>query len=126
MRRTGKAHSFAAADLAERDVESDGAAHRAGVDRLAPTENPARASVCFGWESVGTAVSRGMARPGCSRLPAQAARRTVAGLPLLLGRRRTARSVAAYFDLITDEARRFYGGQLPHGLLHCGEENLER
>ena len=42
------------------------------------------------------------------------------GLPVLVAGRRTAQSVGAYFDLITDEGRLFYGdsfhlGYFPHG-----------
>jgi hypothetical protein len=43
---------------------------------------------------------------GCAR-KLQAAVRV--GLPALMGGGRSARSVGAYFDLITDEGRLFYG-----------------
>jgi O-methyltransferase StaMB len=48
------------------------------------------------------------------------------GLPMLLRGRRTARSVGAYFDLITDDGRLFYGdsfhlGYFPHGVNTLGD-----
>ena len=46
------------------------------------------------------------------------------GAPLLFRGRRTARSVGAYFDLITDEARRFYGDSFHLGYFACGDESL--
>jgi cyclopropane fatty-acyl-phospholipid synthase-like methyltransferase len=47
-----------------------------------------------------------------------------AALPLLLRRRRTAAGVAGYFDLITSEARRFYGDSFHFGYFHVGDESL--
>jgi len=49
---------------------------------------------------------------------------TRAALPLLLRRRRTASGVAAYFDLITSEARRFYGDSFHFGYFRSGDESL--
>src|SRR5262245_49411924 len=47
-----------------------------------------------------------------------------AALPQLLLRRRTTAGVAAYFDLITAEARRFYGDSFHFGYFRSGEESL--
>lgn len=58
---------------------------------------------------------------GCARKLWAAA---VVGLPLLLGRRRTAGSVGAYFDLITDEGRLFYGDSFHVGYFAEGSESL--
>ncbi len=46
------------------------------------------------------------------------------GLPALVGARRTARSVGAYFDLITDEGRLFYGDSFHLGYFPQGGESL--
>src|SRR6266511_6100033 len=46
------------------------------------------------------------------------------GLPALVGGRRTARSVGAYFDLITDEGRLFYGDSFHLGYFPQGGESL--
>jgi 27-O-demethylrifamycin SV methyltransferase len=46
------------------------------------------------------------------------------GFPLAFHGRRTARSVGAYFDLITDEARRFYGDSFHLGYFDRGDEGL--
>src|SRR6266516_2789645 len=46
------------------------------------------------------------------------------GLPLLVGGRRSARSVGAYFDLITDEGRLFYGDSFHLGYFPRGGESL--
>ena len=46
------------------------------------------------------------------------------GLPLLLAGRRTAESVGAYFDLITDEGRLFYGDSFHLGYFPRGGESL--
>jgi O-methyltransferase StaMB len=46
------------------------------------------------------------------------------GLPLLLRRRRTVRSVGAYFDLITDDGRLFYGDSFHLGYFPNGESSL--
>jgi 27-O-demethylrifamycin SV methyltransferase len=46
------------------------------------------------------------------------------GVPLVFHGRRTARSVGAYFDLITDEARRFYGDSFHLGYFGRGDESL--
>jgi len=46
------------------------------------------------------------------------------GLPVIVGRRRTARSVGAYFDLITDDGRLFYGDSFHLGYFPQGEESL--
>jgi O-methyltransferase StaMB len=46
------------------------------------------------------------------------------GLPVLVTGRRTARSVGAYFDLITDEGRLFYGDSFHLGYFPRGDEGL--
>ena len=46
------------------------------------------------------------------------------GLPLLVAGRRTAQSVGAYFDLITDEGRLFYGDSFHLGYFPQGDESL--
>ena len=46
------------------------------------------------------------------------------GLPALVGGGRTARSVGAYFDLITDEGRLFYGDSFHLGYFPQGGESL--
>ena len=46
------------------------------------------------------------------------------GLPALVGGRRSARSVGAYFDLITDEGRLFYGDSFHLGYFPRGGESL--
>jgi O-methyltransferase StaMB len=60
--------------------------------------------------------------------PAACARKVRAavgmGLPALAGGRRTARSVGAYFDLITDEGRLFYGDSFHLGYFPQGGESL--
>ena len=45
-------------------------------------------------------------------------------LPMMLTGRRTAAGVAAYFDLITDEGRRFYGDSFHFGYFRTGSETL--
>jgi len=45
-------------------------------------------------------------------------------LPMLLTGKRTAAGVAAYFDLITDEGRRFYGDSFHFGYFRTGAETL--
>src|SRR5207253_10873291 len=45
-------------------------------------------------------------------------------LPLLVRGRRTAAGVAAYFDLITDEGRLFYGDSFHFGYFRSGAESL--
>jgi sarcosine/dimethylglycine N-methyltransferase len=45
-------------------------------------------------------------------------------LPVLVRGRRTGRSVAAYFDLITDDARLFYGDDFHLGFFRGGDESL--
>jgi cyclopropane fatty-acyl-phospholipid synthase-like methyltransferase len=47
------------------------------------------------------------------------------GLPVALRGRRTARSVGAYFDLITDDGRLFYGDSFHLGYFPHGEESLD-
>src|SRR5438093_6808220 len=60
--------------------------------------------------------------------PAACARKLCAAtrmaLPVMLRRRRTAAGVAAYFDLITDEGRRFYGDSFHFGYFRTGTETL--
>jgi cyclopropane fatty-acyl-phospholipid synthase-like methyltransferase len=46
------------------------------------------------------------------------------GLPVLVAGRRTAQSVGAYFDLITDDARLFYGDSFHLGYFPQGGESL--
>src|SRR5947208_3556113 len=46
------------------------------------------------------------------------------GLPVLVGGGRSARSVGAYFDLITDEGRLFYGDSFHLGYFPRGGESL--
>jgi cyclopropane fatty-acyl-phospholipid synthase-like methyltransferase len=45
-------------------------------------------------------------------------------LPVVLRGKRTARGVAAYFDLITDEGRLFYGDSFHFGYFRTGSETL--
>jgi cyclopropane fatty-acyl-phospholipid synthase-like methyltransferase len=45
-------------------------------------------------------------------------------LPILVRGRRTAASVGAYFDLITDEGRLFYGDSFHFGYFRAGSETL--
>jgi cyclopropane fatty-acyl-phospholipid synthase-like methyltransferase len=62
--------------------------------------------------------------------PAACARKlgaaTRMGLPILLRGRRTADGVAAYFDLITDEGRLFYGDSFHFGYFRTGSETLRQ
>jgi cyclopropane fatty-acyl-phospholipid synthase-like methyltransferase len=62
------------------------------------------------------------------RGPAACARKltaaTLMALPVLLRGKRTARGVAAYFDLITDEGRLFYGDSFHFGYFRTGSETL--
>ena len=58
---------------------------------------------------------------GCARKVRAAA---WMGMPLLLAGRRTAESVGAYFDLITDEGRLFYGDSFHLGYFPEGHESL--
>jgi O-methyltransferase StaMB len=62
------------------------------------------------------------------RGPAGAARKLWAAirmaLPVLVRRRRSAAGVAAYFDLITDDARLFYGDNFHVGYFRSGSETL--
>lgn len=59
---------------------------------------------------------------GCARKLRAAVEMAV---PVLVRRRRTARSVAAYFDLITDDARLFYGDSFHFGYFPNGEKTLD-
>jgi cyclopropane fatty-acyl-phospholipid synthase-like methyltransferase len=45
--------------------------------------------------------------------------------PIAIAGRRTARSVGAYFDLITDDGRRFYGDGFHLGYFARGDESLD-
>ncbi len=60
--------------------------------------------------------------------PAACARKLYAAtqmaLPIVLRGKRTARGVAAYFDLITDEGRLFYGDSFHFGYFPTGSETL--
>ena len=46
------------------------------------------------------------------------------GVPLLILRRRTGAGVGAYFDLVTDDSRRFYGDNFHFGYFPSGSETL--
>jgi 27-O-demethylrifamycin SV methyltransferase len=59
---------------------------------------------------------------GCARKLRAA---TVMGLPIVVRGSRTPRSVGAYFDLITDDGRLFYGDSFHLGYFANGEESLE-
>jgi O-methyltransferase StaMB len=48
------------------------------------------------------------------------------GLPVLVAGRRTAQSVGAYFDLITDDGRLFYGDSFHLGYFPQGDESLRQ
>jgi O-methyltransferase StaMB len=58
---------------------------------------------------------------GCARKLRAAA---TMGLPVMVSGRRTARSVGAYFDLITDDGRLFYGDSFHLGYFPRGGETL--
>ena len=58
---------------------------------------------------------------GCARKVRAAAGM---GLPIVVGGKRTARSVGAYFDLITDDGRLFYGDSFHLGYFPQGGESL--
>ena len=58
---------------------------------------------------------------GCARKLSAATRMA---LPVMLRGRRTAAGVAAYFDLITDEGRLFYGDSFHLGYFRTGTETL--
>jgi cyclopropane fatty-acyl-phospholipid synthase-like methyltransferase len=58
---------------------------------------------------------------GCARKLSAATRMA---LPPLVRRRRTAAGVAAYFDLITDDGRLFYGESFHLGYFRTGSETL--
>lgn len=58
---------------------------------------------------------------GCARKVRAAAGM---GFPVMLGGRRTAKSVGAYFDLITDDGRLFYGDSFHFGYFPKGGETL--
>src|SRR6266545_850737 len=57
----------------------------------------------------------------CARKLCAASRMAV---PVILRGRRTAGGVAAYFDLITDEGRLFYGDSFHFGYFRTGSETL--
>lgn len=59
---------------------------------------------------------------GCIRKGVAAFKMT---FPLLFLRRRTNKSVAAYFDLITDDGRMFYGDNFHFGFFHTGAKTLQ-
>jgi cyclopropane fatty-acyl-phospholipid synthase-like methyltransferase len=73
---------------------------------------PARALAAT-WREVGVA--------GCARKLSAAVRKE---LPVMVTGRRTAASVGAYFDLITDDGRRFYGDSFHLGYFRQGTELL--
>src|SRR5436309_3704242 len=58
---------------------------------------------------------------GCARRLSAATRMA---LPVVLRGRRTAAGVAAYFDLITDDGRLFYGDSFHLGYFRTGSETL--
>ncbi len=66
------------------------------------------------WQEAGLA--------GCARKLRAA---TVMGLPIVVRRHRTAQSVGAYFDLITDDGRLFYGDSFHLGYFTRERESLE-
>ncbi len=68
---------------------------------------------------VSTTRDHGVA--GLSRLLSATTRMAI---PTVFRRRRTAAGVAAYFDLITDDGRRFYGDSFHFGYFPTGEETL--
>jgi Mycolic acid cyclopropane synthetase len=68
---------------------------------------------------VATWRARGLV--GCARMLRAAMGMS---LPLVVCGRRTAGSVGAYFDLITDDGRLFYGGSLHLGYFPRGDESL--
>ncbi len=63
-------------------------------------------------------------RLGARGLLGKAACAARAGLPWLLCRRRTVRGVAAYFDLITDDGRLFFGDSFHFGYFPGGGQTL--
>jgi hypothetical protein len=65
------------------------------------------------WRELGVA--------GCARKLSAAVRKE---LPVMVTGRRTAASVGAYFDLITDAGRRFYGDSFHLGYFRQGTELL--
>jgi cyclopropane fatty-acyl-phospholipid synthase-like methyltransferase len=58
---------------------------------------------------------------GCARKLSAAVRM---GIPLLVLRRRTGAGTGAYFDLVTDDSRRFYGDNFHFGYFPRGDETL--
>lgn len=66
-----------------------------------------------GWREQGPA--------GCARKVSAVTRMA---LPVVLKGRRTAAGVAAYFDLITDDGRLFYGDSFHFGYFRTGDETL--
>ena len=69
-------------------------------------------------------VAGAAGRLGARELLRKAACGARAGLPWLLCRRRTVGGVAAYFDLITDEGRLFFGGSFHFGLFSGAGQTL--
>lgn len=69
-------------------------------------------------------VADAAGRLGALELVGKAACAARAGLPWLLCRRRTVGGVAAYFDLITDEGRLFFGDSFHFGFFSGGGQTL--
>jgi hypothetical protein len=63
-------------------------------------------------------------RLGAPELLGKASCATRARLPWLVRRHRTARGVAAYFDLITDHGRLFFGDSFHFGFFPGGRHTL--
>jgi O-methyltransferase StaMB len=68
-----------------------------------------------------TTIWREEGARGCARKLSALARMSA---PLLLRGRRTAAGVGAYFDLVTDDSRRFYGDNFHFGYFPTGGETL--
>ncbi len=98
------------------------ARRRAGCDGARP--DPLRRKRGVGLAArllVATWQEAGLA--GCARKLWAAA---AMGLPIVVRGHRTARSVGAYFDLITDDGRLFYGDSFHLGYFAGGSEGLEQ
>src|SRR6266545_1967393 len=90
----------------------DGPSSRSRPDQKERAELAARVLVAT-WREAGLA--------GCARKLRAA---VWMGLPVLVAGRRTAQSVGAYFDLITDDGRLFYGDSFHLGYFPSGRESM--
>src|SRR6266540_5653786 len=90
----------------------DGPSSRSRPDQKERAELAARVLMAT-WREAGLA--------GCARKLRAAG---WMGLPVLVAGRRTAQSVGAYFDLITDDGRLFYGDSFHLGYFPHGDESL--